>query len=58
MSKNASFSSTLFIVERPAAVLAAVYLALLIDGVAHLKGGFLSAFRAAYCRHNFFSFNI
>jgi hypothetical protein len=37
--------------ERPAAVLAAVYLALLIDGVAQLKGGFLSAFRAFNCRH-------
>ena len=41
------FVIALFVMERPAAVLAAVELALLVDGVLYqVKGGSLSAFGA------------
>ena len=47
-----SVSFTLSIMERPAAVPAAIYLAILVLGVeVRLEGCLLSTFRACYCSH-------
>ena len=46
------FRPTLSIMERPAAVLAAIYLAVLVNRIAgQLKGGLLPASWASYCLH-------